>query len=173
MLLPSKYIQITSQIKRRHTFILQKCFVFPVNFLFNLSLSLSQGKCALSSLNLHKNILKGGKDLIKAIFLQLVTDTHASAGKTNKQTRPPPPRQKQPNESPFFSRRDILSNLDDKLVKVLHCVFGLTQQPTTPPFPLKVILWNRWKRVTSFHKQGGIQASNWLFLKRAVPSKIL
>lgn len=85
--------------------------MFPLNFLFQLSLSLSQGKCSISFLNLHENILKEWKDPIKAIFLDLVINTHTIA------------------EGFFFKKkllsiRDILSNLNDKLVKVLQYMCG-------------------------------------------------
>lgn len=49
-------------------------FLLPMNFLFHLSLS--HGKYTISFLNLHENILKGSRDTIEAVFLELVLNAH-------------------------------------------------------------------------------------------------
>lgn len=58
-------------------------------------------------MNLHENILKGWKDLVKAMFFVPVINTQTEA---------------EFKEKGFFSIRDTLSNLNDKLIKVLEYV---------------------------------------------------
>lgn len=84
-------------------------FLFLRNVLYFLSvsyfsLSVSLGKCSISFLNLHENILKGWRDLITATFLELLINTYPQ----------------KPKAASFH--RDIFSNPNDKPVTELQCM---------------------------------------------------
>lgn len=147
---------------RKDTFLFLRNVVYFLSVSY-FSLSVSLGKCSISFLNLHENILKGGRDLIKATFLELLINIY-------------PQNQKQLLFIQTFSLILMINQLQNCSACVLEFAaffFLLNLATYNTPFSSESHSLEQMEEGYILPQVGRYLGKQWAFLKHAVLYKIL